>query len=108
MASYILSFLTTILSGVLVFILQQQLKENRKLAKEREEEKVKRDAALENGMRQLLSVRLEEMYDQYVECESIPRRVYTRWGKLYEAYKGLNGNGTITHMNEEMSEKHIV
>lgn len=107
MAIEIISFCLTIISGVLVFVLQQQIKDNRSLRKVREEEEAKKESALENGVRQLLSVRLEEMYDKYVDSDTIPRRAFSRWCKLHDAYKGLNGNGTFKQMNEEMHAKHI-
>jgi hypothetical protein len=103
----IFSIVSTIVSGVLVFILQSQIKENRKLRKEKEENKAKKETALETGVRQLLSVRLEEIYDQYADSETIPRRSYDRWMKLHQAYKGLHGNGTFDHMKAELEEKHI-
>lgn len=107
MITTIVAIVSSIVSGVLVFILQTFIKENRALKKEKEEKEKKRESALENGVRQLLSVRLEEMYDLYAESDEIPRRAYSRWMKLHKAYKGLGGNGTFDHMKEEMQEKHI-
>ena len=91
-----------------MFILQSQIKENRRLVKEREEAKAQKETALETGVRQLLSVQLEEMYDKYANSDTIPMRAHSRWGKLHAAYKGLHGNGTFDHMNHEMDNKHIV
>lgn len=105
---YVISIATSIVSAMLIFILQSQIKENRKLKKEKEDKEKQKESALENGVRQLLSVRLEEMYDRYADSETIPRRAYDRWKKLHKAYKELNGNGTFNHMDEEMDEKHIV
>lgn len=105
--SIIVGFISSVVSAVLIFVLQSQLKENRAMRKEREKNEAKRESALENGVRQLLSVRLEEMYDKYADEETIPRRAYGRWMKLHRAYKDLNGNGTFDHMNQEMLNKHI-
>lgn len=105
---YFITVLTTIVSGVLVFILQQVIRENRDLKRKKDEELEEEKKALENGVRQLLSVRLEEIYDQYADSDTIPRRAYDRWMKLHRAYKGLHGNGTFDHMKEEIEEKHIV
>lgn len=105
---YLITIATSVVSAMLVFVLQWQLRENRKLVKAREEERAKKDSALETGVRQLLCVRLEEIFDQYADSETIPRRVYDRWMKLHKAYKGLHGNGTFDHMKEELEEKHIV
>lgn len=104
---YFITIAISIVSGVLVFILQSVIRENRELKQKKDEETKKRESALENGVRQLLSVRLEEIYDQYADSDSIPRRAYDRWMKLHLAYKGLNGNGTFDHMKEEMENKHI-
>lgn len=105
---YLITIATSVVSAMLVFVLQWQLRENRKLVKAREEERAKKDSALETGVRQLLCVRLEEIFDQYADSETIPRRAYDRWMKLHKAYKGLHGNGTFDHMKEELEEKHIV
>ena len=112
---YLITVLTSIVSGVLVFILQSVIRENRELKKKKDAETEEEKKALEeekkalaNGVRQLLSVRLEEIYDQYADSESIPRRAYDRWMKLHRAYKGLHGNGTFDHMKEELEEKHII
>ena len=105
---YAISIATSVVSAMLVFLLQFQIRENRKLVKKREEEQAKKESALENGVRQLLCVRLEEIFDQYADSDNIPRRVFDRWMKLHQAYKGLHGNGTFDHMKEEIEEKHIV
>lgn len=105
---YIITILVTLVSGVLVFILQSVIRENRELKHKKDEETQERERALENGVRQLLSVRLEEIYDQYSDSDAISRRAYDRWMKLHKAYKGLHGNGTFDHMKEELEEKHIV
>lgn len=105
---YIITILISLVSGVLVFILQSVIRENRELKHKKDEETQERERALENGVRQLLSVTLEEIYDQYADSDTIPRRAYDRWMKLHKAYKGLHGNGTFDHMKEELEEKHIV
>ena len=48
--SFVVSGVWTLISGVLIFILQQQIKENRSLKKEKEAKRSARDAALETGM----------------------------------------------------------
>lgn len=108
----IYSIVITVISGVgfpiLVHMLKTKITENRELQKEKAERDNQRETALETGVRQLLSVKLEEMYDKYAESPTIPKRAYTRWMKLHDAYKGLHGNGTFNHMKEELEEKHIV
>ena len=111
---YVISIVCSVVSATLVFLLQSQIKENRRLAREKELEqsnaetkRAEREDALEEGVRQLLSVELEELYDRYSDKETVPTRIYSRWKKLHKAYKGLNGNGTFKHMDEEMEKKHI-
>ena len=101
------SMACSVVSAMLVFVLQSVIRENHKLKKEKDDETLKRESALENGVRQLLCVRLEEIYDQYFEEETIPMRTYDRWIKLHKAYKGLHGNGTFDRMKEELDAKHI-
>lgn len=105
---YILTIATSVASAMLVFMLQSVIKENAKLKREKEEKMSQKEDAIVNGVRQLLSVRLEEIYDQYANSNTISRRAYDRWMKLHAAYKGLNGNGTFDHMKIELQEKHIV
>lgn len=105
---YLITILVSLVSGVLVFILQSVIRENRELKKQKDTEAQVREQALENGVRQLLSVRLEELYDHYSDSNTMPRRAYDRWMKLHKAYKGLNGNGTFDHMKEEIESKHII
>ena len=108
MWGYVITFIMTVVSGVLVFLLQQVIRENRALKKEKDEAERTWRTAVEDGLRQLLSVQLEEMYDKYAESDTIPRRAYTRWMKIHAAYKKLRGNGTFDHMHDELEEKHIV
>lgn len=105
---YLITILVSITSGVLVFILQQVIRENRDLKKKKDAETEGETKAIQNGVRQLLCVHLEEIYDQYAETDTIPRRTYDRWMKLHSAYKGLHGNGTFDHMKVEIEEKHII
>lgn len=106
--NYLITILCSITSGVLVFILQQVIRENRDLKKKKDAEVETETKALQNGVRQLLCVRLEEIYDQFADTDNMPRRAYDRWMKLHAAYKGLRGNGTFDHMKEEIEEKHII
>ena len=100
----IITIVTSVVSGVLVFILQSVIRENRNLLREREAKKELK----ENGVKMLLSVNLEGIYDKYANSTTISSRAYSQWKNLYRAYKGLNGNGTFVHMDEEMDDKHIV
>lgn len=111
---YAYSIICSVVATILAFLLKSQIKESRRLAQEKEasralaeSKRAKRDEAIEEGLKQLLSVKLEELYDRYSDSDTIPGRVYSRWKKIHKAYKGLNGNGTFDHMNVEMDQKHI-
>lgn len=106
--TYLVTILTSIVSGMSLFMLQSVIRENRELKRKKDAEAECETKALQNGVRQLLSVRLEEIYDQYADSDNMPGRAYDRWMKLHFAYKGLHGNGTFDHMKEEIEEKHIV
>lgn len=108
MGQYIITIVISVITGILVFVLQHYIKENIKLKKKQVLIEQQKETALETGVRQLLSVRLEEIYDRYAESPTIPKRAYTRWMKLHDAYKGLHGNGTFDHMKAELNEKHVV
>lgn len=104
---YIITIAVSVVSAMLVFMLQGVMRENHRLKTEKDKEESAHATAIETGVRQLLSVRLEEIYDRYAESDSIPRRAFSRWMKLHDAYKGLHGNGTFDHMKEELEKKHV-
>lgn len=104
---YIITIVCSVVSAMLVFVLQSQIKENRRLVKAKADEQRMLEEAIIDGVRQLLSVELEELYDRHSDSDTIPSRAYSRWKKLHRAYKGLHGNGTFAHMDEEMDKKHI-
>lgn len=106
--AYILTGIVSLITAMLAFILQSVIRENKELKRKKDEAENRRETAIETGVRQLLSVRLEEIYDQYSDSPTIPRRAYDRWMKLHSAYKGLHGNGTFDHMKTELEEKHII
>lgn len=99
---------TSLVSGVLVFILQQQIRENRKLKQEKEQEAKTREKALENGVVCLLRVKLIEYHAKYcIDHREISTHAYENWMLMYKAYKALGGNGMIEHMRVEIEELHF-
>ena len=106
--AYIITGIVSLITAMLAFLLQSVIRENRELKHKKEDAESRRETAIETGVRQLLSVVLEEMYDRYSDSPTIPRRAYDRWMKLHSAYKGLHGNGTFDHMKSELEEKHII
>lgn len=103
----VISIASSVVSAMLVFALQGAIREIIKSKNQKDEATSEFNEALENGVRQLLSVHLEELYDRYADCETISIRAYSRWKKLHTAYKGLHGNGTFDHMAEEIENKRM-
>jgi hypothetical protein len=79
--------------GYIVWLLQNQKKS--------------RDANSE-GTKCLLRVKLIEYHDKYVEQGSIPSYALTNWIDMYNAYKGLGGNGMIEGMDKEVRNLTII
>ena len=111
---YIFTILTSVIAAMLVFILQSVIKENRNLKKEKEEalkrqEQAQADKqnALEDGVVCLLRVKLIEYHSKYMHQDTISSNGFQNWMLMYNAYKGLGGNGMIEHMKEEIEELHI-
>ena len=104
---YLLPILTSIVSGVLVFILQSVMKENFKLKKEKEEATEQEQNALKEGVLCLLRVKLIEYHTKYTQNNKISSHGLENWLLMYKAYKSLGGNGMVDRMKEEIEELHI-
>lgn len=63
---------------------------------------VKRERALEEGVKNLLRIKLIDYYEKYSERGACPIYVKESARKSYEAYHELGGNGVITKIYEEM------
>lgn len=110
----ILGIIASVVSAMLVFILQSQIKENRELKRKQEElekkraEEIKeRDRALEDGVLCLLREMLIQSHAKYTKRGSIPSKALESGLLMYAAYKKLGGNGMIDHMKEEVEELSI-
>ena len=53
-------------------------------------------------------MKLIEYHDKYVEQGSIPSYALTNWIDMYNAYKGLGGNGMIEGMDKEVRNLTII
>ena len=104
---YLVPILTSVVSGVLVFILQSVIKENRELKRKKDEANENEQDALKEGVLCLLKVKLIEYHTKYTNKGSIPSYGLDNWLLMYKAYKSLGGNGMIEHMKEEIEELHI-
>lgn len=99
-----------IVLGYIIWILQEQKKEkrhdaierNKRIAKENE----KRDAN-SLGTMLLLRVQLIEYHDKYMKLGEIPSYAYENFCEMYNAYHALGGNGMVTKMKQEIEELHL-
>lgn len=102
-----ISILTSVVSAMLVFILQSVIKENRTLKQEQAENSSKREKAKEDGIVCLLRVRLIEYHAEYTEKGYISNHALRNWNDMYQSYHNLNGNHGVDQLNEEIKELHV-
>lgn len=107
MIGYIITIILSVVSGLLVFILQSVIRENRQLHKQRKQESVETDQALRNGVLSLLRIQLIEYHDKYMIRDNIPFYIYENWDDMFKSYESLGGNGTIKHMNDEIKSARV-
>lgn len=92
----------TIVSAILIFLLQQQIKDNRDLKKKQEEQDHVRTTALEKGMVCILRKHLMDEHETWTSKGYITAKALENGLAMYGAYKALGGNGMIDHMEEEI------
>lgn len=102
--SIIVGFVSSVVSAVLIFVLQSQIKENRALKKEKEERRSAKDKALETGMVCILRKHLMDEHEYWIDKGYITSKALENGLAMYSAYKALGGNGMIDHMEEEIRE----
>lgn len=103
----ILGAISSLTVGVLGFIIQQLLKDNKRLRAGRKEENIAKEQGLADGVVCLLRIQLIEYHTKYVAIGRIPTYAYESFDLMYKAYKALGGNGTITHMKEDIDELEV-
>ena len=106
---HILAIATSVVSTMLVFILQSQINENKKLkeeqaqkVKEEEQKQVERITAIENGVVCLLRKELIAEHEKWMERGYITSKALENGLLMYAAYTKLGGNGMMKQMNEEI------
>ena len=68
----------------------------------------RRESAMQDGMRILLRARLIDIHERYVEQgEACPVDAKEEADEAYHAYHALGGNGTGTHLHDEIMSAHI-
>lgn len=108
MTTLILSIAEAIITGVLVYLLQDSIRENRRLKKEKQTQAASEQASIAKGVRGILKKELKEIYVKYENSNTIPADDYETWNDMFESYEGLHGNGTFKLMDKEMKKKHII
>ena len=99
---YAISVFLSVISGVLVYVVNNLVKENQQLRMAQKDTEQKREKAIAQGVLSLLRIQLIEYYDKYMTGDNIPTYVYENWNDLYKAYESLGGNGLVKHMKEDI------
>lgn len=100
--SYVITIILSVVSGALVYIVQNLLKENDRLRHEKRDNEEKKQKAIGNGVLSLLKIQLIEYHDKYMQGENIPTYVYENWDEMYAAYEALGGNGLVKKMKDDI------
>jgi hypothetical protein len=104
MVAWILSIISSVVSAILVYILQSIYRENRRLKREEERKRIQHDTAITNGMCCILRKHLMDEHELWVGRGYITSKALESGLLMYKSYKALGGNGMIDHMEEEIQE----
>lgn len=99
---FILTGAWSIISAILIFLLQQQIKDNRALKRQKEDIDHARNEALKKGMVCILRKHLMDEHEIWTSKGFITSKALENGLAMYHAYKVLGGNGMIDHMEEEI------
>jgi hypothetical protein len=109
--AYFITGLVSFAVAMLTFILQGEMKENKRLKAEKEKEakamqkeQELRMKSLENGVVCLLRKELIADYEKWMDKGHITQTALEHGLLMYDAYKSLGGNGMIEQMKEEIQE----
>lgn len=108
MIGFMVGIVSSMTSGVLVFLLTNQIKENRRIRDNRRNENIIKELTISNAILCLLRVKLIEYHDHYMEIGFAPSYVRDNWELMYQAYHDLGGNGMIKGMNIEFRNLPII
>ena len=102
--SFIISGVVSLIVAILSFVITNLIKENSKLKKERDNTEKTIFSSLQNGVKCLLRSQLMLHHDEYMQKGSMTANDYENWTHMYDAYKGLGGNGMITKMADDIEQ----
>lgn len=108
MIGFVFGIISSIMSGILVFLLTNQIKENRKIRNNSRNENMIKELAISDAILCLLRVKLIEYHDHYMAIGFVPSYVRDNWELMYQAYHNLGGNGMIEGMNIEFRNLPII
>ena len=84
------------------------LREARRRGRERDERMDAEHRALMSGMRELMRDQLYKMHKRYVvDGEPMPYEEKERADSVYLVYHALGGNGTGTHVHDELMAAYV-
>ena len=98
--SLIFSIVSGVVTAMLVYALQSVIKDNRRLR----QNKSNREEALADGMVCVLRKHLMDEHEKWMAKGYITSTGLENGLAMYNAYKGLGGNGMIDHMNADIAE----
>ena len=98
----IITIISTVVAGVLLYILQLKIKENNDLKRERELQRTSHETAIENGMVCILRKHLMDEHESCMEKGFITPQQLESGLAMYHAYKALGGNGMVDHMKDDI------
>lgn len=102
--SYIVSITLGIATALLSAIVVGLYNDNKRIRYDRKNLRMEHEEAMDAGLRSILRELLVQLHKEVSEQGYINRRQRERWEELFIAYHGLNGNGMITDMNDEVRE----
>ena len=102
MVTTIVAIITSVISAMLVFVLQSVIRENAKLKRDKDAERIKHDTAIENGVVCILRKHLMDEHEIWTSKGYITSHALESGLLMYRAYKDLGGNGMIDHMEDEV------
>lgn len=92
----------------LIAWLGASLRESRRRSAEHDKRRDAEHAALMAGMRELMRVQLYDMHKRYVvNGEPMPYDEKERADSVYAVYHALGGNGTGTHIHDELMAAYV-
>ena len=95
-------------AAAVIGALAGSLRESRSRERRRDEERDAEHAALMAGMREIMREQLYQMHRRYVvDGEPMPYDEKERADSVYAVYHALGGNGTGTHVHDELMAAYV-